>query len=219
MIPKIDSYRMPAAEELPQNLATWRPSPDRAVVLIHDMQQYFIDFFPAASPPVTELVGNIARIRQAAIRMGIPVAYTAQPGGMSPDQRGLLRDFWGPGMDRRTEHRRIIAELAPSAEDLVITKWRYSAFYRSELIEFLHQRNRDQLIICGVYAHVGCLMTACDALASDIQAFLVADGTADFDRASHDMALEYAAKRCAVTIRTDDLIGKLCQPAQGVVHG
>ncbi|CAO0836759.1 hypothetical protein SMICM17S_04668 [Streptomyces microflavus] len=28
----------------------------------------------------------------------MPVAYTAQPGSMTPEQRGLLKDFWGPGI-------------------------------------------------------------------------------------------------------------------------
>lgn len=218
MIPLIAPYPMPGTGELPDNVAGWQPDPARAVLLIHDMQQYFVDFFSPGLPPVNDLIANIARLRQAAGDLGLPVVYTAQPGGMSHDQRGLLRDFWGPGMDPREQHRRIITELAPAPADVVLTKWRYSAFHRSPLGDLLAEQRRDQLVICGIFAHVGCLMTACDAFTRDIQPFLVADAVADFDRDSHDMTLGYAAKRCAVTIATSELVSALHRRGAEVHH-
>lgn len=208
-IPTITPYAMPNPADLPANVAGWSPDPARAAVLIHDMQQYFVDFFAPGEPPVTDLVANIARIRRTAAALRLPVFYTAQPGGMSPADRGLLADFWGPGMTTHEEHRRIVEPLAPSAGDTIITKWRYSAFHRSRLTGLLAECGRDQLVICGIYAHVGCLATACDAFSNDIQPFLVADAIADFDRGSHDLAVSYAARRCAVTLCTGDLVDAL----------
>jgi bifunctional isochorismate lyase/aryl carrier protein len=57
-----------------------------------------------------------------------------------------------------------------------------------------------------VFAHIGCLMTVNDALAHDIEAFLVADAVADFSARHHRMALDYAAGRCAVTMTTRDVV-------------
>jgi isochorismate hydrolase len=218
MIPLITPYAMPGTGELPVNVAGWRPDPSRAMLLIHDMQQYFVDFFVPGMSPVSDLITNIVRLRQAAADLGVPVVYTAQPGGMTPGQRGLLQDFWGPGMDAREQHRRIIAELAPAPVDVVLTKWRYSAFYRSRLAELLAEAGRDQLVVCGIFAHVGCLMTACEAFTRDIQPFLVADAVADFDRDSHDMTLRYAAKRCAVTVGTSELLSSMHRQAAGAHH-
>jgi isochorismate hydrolase len=206
-IPTIVPYSMPTASELPDNQARWVCDPARAALLIHDMQRYFISFFPPRRQPVTQLVGNIAKVRRAAVAAGVPVIYTAQPGGMTRDQRGLLRDIWGPGMSTNPEERQILPEVGPAEADTVITKWRYSAFARSNLREILYRLDRDQLIICGVYAHVGCLITACDAFTDDVQAFLVADAVADFSLEYHQMALKYAAERCAMILSTQSLVG------------
>jgi isochorismate hydrolase len=204
-IAPIPPYPMPTAGDLPANRAAWTPDPDRAVLLIHDMQRYFLAPF-GNEEPREELVRNAALLRERCAELGVPVAYTAQPGGMTDAQRGLLKDFWGPGMTVSDEHRRVVDPLAPTACDWVFTKWRYSAFFNTPLLEHLRSSGRDQLVLCGVYAHVGILMTACEAFSHDIQPFLVADAVADFSPFYHDLALRYAAERCAVVTTAKTLL-------------
>ncbi|HEX2317137.1 MAG TPA: isochorismatase family protein [Thermomonospora sp.] len=194
-IPPIEPYPMPGP---PANSARWSLDPDRAVLLIHDMQRYFLRPFP--SPVRDALVGNTVAIRHRCVELGVPVAYTAQPGRMTEEQRGLLKDFWGPGMRTDPEDREVVDELKPGPDDWVLTKWRYSAFFRSPLLERMRDAGRDQLILCGVYAHVGVLMSAVDAFTHDIQPFMVADALGDFSADYHRLALEYAAERCAMVV-------------------
>ncbi|WBB50421.1 isochorismatase family protein [Verrucosispora sp. WMMA2044] len=198
----IPPYRMPDAADVPPATLPWRPRPDRAAVLVHDMQRYFLRPFTRGRSPFNELMTNTRILLTAARRAEVPVMYTAQPGGMTREERGLLYDLWGPGMSVAETDRGIAAEIAPQPGETVLTKWRYSAFYRSDLEERLRRSGRDQLIICGVYAHVGCLMTVCEAFTRDIQPFLVADALADFSLEDHVMALRYAARRCAVPLST-----------------
>ncbi|WP_037716020.1 MULTISPECIES: isochorismatase family protein [Actinomycetes] len=205
-VPAIAPYAMPAAEDVPENIAQWRFDPGRAVLLVHDMQRYFLSPFTEGAAPRTELVRNCAALRGRCAELGVPVVYTAQPGGMSESERGLLKDFWGPGMTVEPADREVVDELAPAPGDVVFTKWRYSAFHRTGLLELLRDLDRDQLVICGVYAHVGCLMTACEAFSHDVQPFLVADAVADFSSEYHRMALRYAAERCAATPTTAALL-------------
>ncbi|MGV9310703.1 isochorismatase family protein [Streptomyces sp. NPDC003691] len=205
----IDPYRMPGPGELPEAAMPWRPDPDRAAVLVHDMQRYFLRPFPAGRSPLTELVAHTAKVLGAARAAGMPVLYTAQPGGMSRRDRGLLHDLWGPGMSTDETDRGIAADVAPEPGDTVLTKWRYSAFHRSDLEERLRAAGRDQLLVCGVYAHMGCLLTACDAFSRDIQPFLVADALGDVSLDDHLMALRYAAARCAVPLCTEDVLAAL----------
>lgn len=213
-LPTITPYEMPSEAELPGYRVGWFPDVSRAALLIHDMQQYFVDAFPAGRPPVTDLVGNIQKLRTAAVSLGMPVIYTAQPGRMPRAQRGLLHDFWGPGMSTDPRNKEIIPALAPQPWDPVVTKWRYSAFHGTTLANILHAHRSNQLIVCGVYAHVGCLMTANDAFTRDIETFLVADAVADFSRPKHRMSLDYAAQCCAVPMSTRAVVAALARPGE-----
>lgn len=202
-IPTIEAYPIPGTGDLPRSTAGWTPDPVRAVLLIHDMQRFFIRPLPGAVQE--EVVGNIAALRERCAALGVPVGYTAQPGDMSEAERGLLADFWGPGMRRAPHDREVVDDLAPAPGDWRFTKLRYSAFFGSNLLYRIRQSGRDQLIVCGVYAHVGVLMTAVDAFSNDLQTFLVADAVADFSASYHQMAMEYAAERCAVVLSAKEV--------------
>lgn len=217
-IPTISPYPMPTETQLSTGMVGWRPDRDRAALLIHDMQRYFLSHFPPGRSPREPLVANIVRLRTLARSLGLPVFYTVQPGRMSRAERGLLHDIWGPGMTDDPDSRDLIPELTPAPAETVVTKYRYSGFHRTELATRLAAAGRDQLIICGVFAHIGCLFTAADAFSHDIQPFLVADAMADFSLRDHLMAIDYVARRCAVTTVTDRLAAMFA-PAPDHVAG
>jgi bifunctional isochorismate lyase/aryl carrier protein len=207
-LPRIDSYALPS-DVRTDGKATWRPDPARVALLIHDMQEYFVGAFPVGAEPIVSVVANIAALRAACEQRGIPVFFTAQPGGQTPEDRGLQRHFWGPGMRADGRDPAIVSALAPTDENIVLTKWRYSAFQRTTLEPMLRARGRDQLIVTGVYAHIGCLLTAADAFMRDVEPFFVADAVADFSREHHDMAVRYVAERCGAATTTSRLLSEL----------
>ncbi|BAN96710.1 isochorismatase [Plautia stali symbiont] len=185
-IPKLTSYALPAATELPANKVQWALEPQRAALLIHYMQAYFLNFWGEDSPLVNQVVENIARLRAYCKAQGIPVFYTAQPNQQSDEDRALLNDMWGPGLNKHPDQQKIVDALA--------------------LESILQEMGRDQLIITGVYAHIGCLTTATDAFMRNIQPFMVADALADFSRDEHMMALTYTAGRSGKVVMTADLM-------------
>jgi len=205
-IPKLTGYALPAATEIPQNKVSWAFEPERAALLIHDMQDYFINFWGENCPMMAQVVANIAALREFCKQHNIPVYYTAQPKEQSDEDRALLNDMWGPGLTRKPEEQQVIAALAPDEEDTVLVKWRYSAFHRSPLEQMLKESGRNQLLIAGVYAHIGCMTTATDAFMRDIKPFMVADALADFSRDEHLMALNYVAGRSGRVVMTEDLL-------------
>ena len=209
-LPKIAPYSYREQEH--QNRVNWRVDPVRAALLVHDMQRYFVRAFElerdGQSLPDAQIniaIANIRRLLDAAHAANIPVYYTAQPPRQHPADRRLLTDFWGDGL-QDDENARILDELAPTEADTVLTKWRYSAFVRSPLEEQLKDLGRDQLIIGGIYAHIGCLTTALEAFMRDIQPFMVADALADFTAEEHRMACEYASGRCARVLNTAEVL-------------
>ena len=204
-IPSLPSYAMP--REPARNRVDWRPETRRAALLIHDMQDYFLGKYDVAREPIPDLIAAIVHLCDRCRDLGIPVFYTAQPPVQPEADRALLNDFWGPGLTA-PEHQdgaRIVAALSPRPEDTVLTKWRYSAFQRSDLRERLRAQGRDQLIITGVYAHIGCLSTALEAFMQDVQPFLVIDACADFSLADHHMAVTHVARCCGMSLTTDDI--------------
>lgn len=218
-IPDIGSYALPSSADLPTNRVRWTPDPKRAALLVHDMQEYFLRFYARDAQPILTLLANVARIAAACRAQGIPVIYTAQPPEQSLEERGLLQDMWGPGITAQPEAHVIAREIAPLPGDIVLTKYRYSAFQRTELLQLLRGRARDQLIVCGVYAHIGCLLTACDAFMNDVQPFFVVDAVADFSLHHHKLAITYAAERCAVTLDSARLLEALGQGGDALSPG
>lgn len=199
-LPVIAPYALPQDVDLPPARAPWLPKSHRAALLVHDMQRYFLRPYAPDASPLAPVVANIARLAGFCRKAGVPVFYTAQEVRQDRRDRGLQADLWGPGMSDAAEHRPVLDEIGPQDGDIVLVKHRYSAFQRSNLEALMRARDRDQLIICGVYAHIGCLLTAAEAFMRDIEPFLVADAVADFSRAKHDAAMAYVADVCGVPL-------------------
>ncbi|WP_405020642.1 isochorismatase family protein [Kitasatospora sp. NBC_00070] len=203
-LPRISPYPLPT--DLPPARVPWQVDPARAALLVHDLQNYFLAAFPPDQAPLAPALANTARLLAHARTHGMPVYYSHQRGGQTREQRGLQYDFWGPGLPADPPARAMPAQVQPVDGDVLLTKWKYSAFARTDLAASLAAAGRDQLVLVGVYAHIGVQMTACDAWQHDIEAFVVADATADFTAERHRDALAWIADRCGVVVSTDQLL-------------
>lgn len=208
-IPRLAAYPMPSVEQFPENRVMWQAEPHRAALLVHDMQDYFLDFYDTQAAPIPQLMSNIRHLIDACDAAGIPVYYTAQPAIQPEADRALLNEFWGPGLPARPERVGIAAALSPRPEHHVLDKWRYSAFIRSDFEQQLKASGRDQLIVCGIYAHIGCQTTCVDAFMRDIQPIMVGDALADFSPEWHQQALQYVAQRAGVVSSTRQVLSAL----------
>ncbi|HWX66718.1 MAG TPA: isochorismatase family protein [Rhodanobacter sp.] len=208
-IPKIKYYDAPTSVGLVRSPLTWKVEADSAALLVHDMQNYFLRPYES-NLFVDKIVANIRSIKQMCHDLHIPTFYTAQPGGQTKNNRGLLVDFWGAGMPEDVEAQAIVNGLEPvDGKDHVLIKHRYSAFAKSDLLDRLKALQRTQLIICGVYAHIGCLVTATDAFMADVKPFFVSDALGDFSLDHHEMALHHVAHCSGRVMSAKEVIGEL----------
>lgn len=196
------SYRI-GEIPIPRNKVAWQLDPRRAVLLVHDVQRYFMRIFDEQTRG--ELLGNVARGQDWARRSGVPVIYSAQRGGATREQRGLIYDFSGAGMTADESDRGIEPAVAPRPGERVLTKHKLSEYFRSDLLQYLRDQGRDQLVLAGVYANTGVLLTAADSIQNDIQAFVIGDAVADQTPEGHRGGLAWVAARAGRVISTAEL--------------
>jgi bifunctional isochorismate lyase/aryl carrier protein len=206
------TYQLPSAECLQFNRLTWQLNPHQAVLLIHDMQNYYIRPLLQHNPDTTTaMIANIAALRQACKQAGVPVVYTEQR-PLTIAQRGLLYDLWGAGMQGVGDEAAVVSGLEPNG-DYTIVKHKYSAFYNSTFAGLLTTLQRTQLIITGVYSHIGCMTTAMDALMRDLRVFYVVDGVGDFSLDFHLASVQNIGNCCGQLCITSDLVSLLSEVA------
>ena len=191
----IAPYALPGAECLAYNKITWDLNPDRMVLLVHDMQNYWVDLFVDRAP----LVANVSSLLTAFRDARLPVFFCRGERAKSRFERGLGLTVWGDGLT--AEHVRekdceILSTLAPRDNEYVIQKPRHSAFFQTELEPTLRKMNRDQVVVCGVFAHHGVMVSCIDGYMRNFQMTMVADALGDYSEPEHRMALQYVAQMC-----------------------
>ncbi len=131
-LPRSVSYPMPT--QLPDNRASWRIDPGPRGAAGSTTRRSTHPAFDRTADPIRTMIANVdAHPHPPAGSRVFPIMYTAQPGDQDPEHRALLTDFWGPGLSSDPAATAIIADLAPEPDDVLLTKWRYSAFARTDL--------------------------------------------------------------------------------------
>lgn len=182
-VPLVEPYDMSLAARLPRNTVSWRVRADRAVLIIHDMQDRVVASFDGSRSPAVELVHNVGKLRDTCRDLRAPVVHTVR----------------GHQAGRPT--------VEPMADDLVVDAEACEPY--SALRDVLDAHGRDQLVLVGVRAHAACLMAAGGTHLAGAQVFTVADAIADLSLDEHRQAVRSAAEYGAMTTTTSRVIGEL----------
>ncbi|SFL85084.1 isochorismatase family cysteine hydrolase [Salibacterium qingdaonense] len=140
-----------------------------------------------------DVIANTQTLINACRRENIPIIYTRQinrsdQAGLSKDEP-LKEDGTPYYYASHTENIEIIDFIAPENSDIVIDKYRWSAFYETSLDLMLKGLGVEDLIIGGVVTD-GCLMTSVfDAYFRDYHVHLVKDMCTSSNEGSHMAAM------------------------------
>lgn len=102
-----------------------------------------------------------------------------------------------------------VTELAPLPGDLVVEKFRVSAFYETRLDALLRSAGIRSLIVTGIFTNVGVESTVRDAWDRFYEVTVVEDACATPKKPGHEAAIALSLPRFATIASTDDLVKKI----------
>ncbi len=174
----------------PFNTHEMRLNRDRAALLVIDMQNFFLD---PESPTFTcggpAILPNVKRLIAAFRRADRPVIFTKHVHHPDKIDIGIMGWWWKGMCIEGTPESEIYGEIAPSPNEKVILKHRYSAFYNTDLETILRCGKIEDLVIAGIMTNMCCESTARDAYYRDYRIFFPADGTGSINEEMHVASL------------------------------
>jgi ureidoacrylate peracid hydrolase len=189
------------AEPIRVVLDAGRAAGMRAVFL---KMQFAADLSDAGPPDAPN------RIKHRPLRVGESMQ---SPTGVSG--RILIEGTWN------TE---IIAALTPGPDDLVVSKYRYSGFYETDLDRLLRAAGVDTLIFAGATTSVCVESTLRDAFYRDYRCLLLSDCTAEpigsqFARSNHEASLLVIETLFGWVADSSSLVAALSGAPEGITAG
>jgi len=179
----------------------------RTALVVIDLQQGLADY-PTVHP-FTQVVANAARLATAFRRAHLPVVLVTV--SFSPDGGDLLR----PRVDVRRQltagpdFARLMPELGPAPDDILITKRQQNAFYGTELDLQLRRRHVTGLVLCGIATGSGVDSTARAAYERAYNVTFASDAITDVDPAIHDLELAKIFPRLGEVDTTGAILGQM----------
>lgn len=181
--------------------------PDRAALLVLDMQDYFLHpgshaYIPSAPAILPNLQMLIANFRAT----NRPSVFTRH---INTDaDAGMMARWWRDVLRSDSAHSGLLASLDVSA-GTVFAKSQYDAFYNTSLEAHLRGRGVELVVITGVMTHLCCETTARSAFMRGFEVFFCIDGTATYAEELHCASLLTLAHGFAVPVLCDE-IGENC---------
>ncbi len=111
-----------------------------------------------------------------------------------------------PGICREGTPGAEFVEPRPQAEEVVVTKHRYSAFAGTGLAEKLKGRGIDTLALCGLTTECCIQSSAWDAFERDFHVVIASDAVAAYQPALHQAALQALELNGAMLATTQTLV-------------
>jgi nicotinamidase-related amidase len=192
------------------NPRRWDVRPSQATLLVLDMQNYFLTpGAPHFSVGGYAVIPNILRLIESFRAIGRPVIFTRHEHQPTNLEKDVMQAWWGEVILAGSDEADLAPEFTPQAEEAVIVKNRYSAFYDTNLEVVLQENGVTDIVIAGVKTNLCCESTARDAYFRGYRIFFTADATGTGNEEMHLASLQNLAYGFASVVRTSDLLGQL----------
>ncbi len=138
------------------------------------------------TPLAREIIEPLNRLSRAFRKKGWPVVFATDA-----FHRGdfIFTGRMPPHSLEGTPGAEVVDDLDRTQDDLWLPKPRFSAFFRTGLDVWLHERGVDLCAVGGIATNFCVLTTAMDALCCDFRAVLLEDASAAASREIHEQTL------------------------------
>lgn len=156
--------------------------PQKTALVNVDMQNCFVANSPISAPDGLVVLDRINHLVQICRQVGILVIHTAfvlRPDGSNKGVLAETSALVRAGiLNKGSESAALHQSLMVDANDIILEKPRFGAFYGTDLELILRCRGIDTIIITGVATNICCETTAREAMVRDFHVFFLSDGTA-----------------------------------------
>jgi ureidoacrylate peracid hydrolase len=199
-----------------------RLQPARTALLLFDFLEGHVNKDAQSRARFAPAVANAARLLHGARQAGAMVVYAnADHRADRATSARTLRDTDnrlqplppgardGPLLTGGTAETRVVKELAPQAQDLIVPKHRWSAFHGTYLDLALRTRHVDTIILAGGSTDVGVASTAFAARDFDYNVVIASDACTSPEQDNHDQLMRRIFPRMARVRTTDEIVAML----------
>lgn len=141
--------------------------------------------------PITQearqILPNLQRLLKEGRKKGFPIVYACDS--------FLKEDFIFKGKIKfhsiqGTEGAEVVDDLKPEPPDAVLPKRRFSAFFGTDLGQWLRRRGVDTIVVTGITTEVCVLTTAMDGICHDLYVIVLEDCSASHSKDRHRACLD-----------------------------
>jgi isochorismate hydrolase len=181
--------------------------PERAALLVLDMQGYFLrEGSHAFIPSAPAVIPNLQLLITNYYAANRPIIFTRHVN--TDEDAGMMSRWWKDVLRADSPDSAIVAALDTS-KGIVIQKTQYDAFYNTSLEETLRGRGAEQIVVTGVMTHLCCETTARSAFVRGFEVFFCIDGTATYSEEVHRSTLLNLSHGFAVPVACREIYCKM----------
>lgn len=190
--------------------------PHLTALLLTDVQNvYILPKAPIHIPAAVRMLPKLKALLDKCREAGMLIIYTRQL-HTYPGLYGEVRaeDFEAPGVPYMREGAKwseVHDAVQPRPEEIVLKKYRYSAFFGTPLELILKEHKIDTVIITGIATNVCCDSTARDAFFRDFRVIFTSDCTATFDDVTQQVTLQTMDLLFGTVASSDQIVANIDQ--------
>ncbi len=183
--------------------------PERAGLLVVDLQKFFLDpGSPAHLPSAPAVLPNVVRLVDAFRDRGLPVFFSRHA-HVDPDKDGGMMTVWWRQVCRDGTSESELSPLLRARPEEIFRKCRYSAFSNADLDRALRRAQVEDLLVAGIVTNLCVESTVRDAFDMGYRTFIPVDATAAHTESYHIGSVMSLAQGFSVVGRTEDFLAAL----------